>query len=153
MTTYLFHRAEGFYPIELENHAIARKNAECNPGTLKVDVAGTGEIVWRLPISGGPLTGAQMIAEERQRQIEVEKWSAEHDDNAHAAADLLSAGIAYAEAARHQALHGKRADMQHVRIMYWPWDKRWWKPCDPIRNLVKAGALIAAEIDRLQRAK
>jgi hypothetical protein len=34
----------------------------------------------------------------------------------------------------------------------WPWDPSWWKPSpDPIRNLVKAGALIAAEIDRLQR--
>ena len=38
-------------------------------------------------------------------------------------------------------------------IEYWPWDMKWWKPSDedPIRNLVKAGALIAAEIDRLQR--
>jgi hypothetical protein len=34
----------------------------------------------------------------------------------------------------------------------WPWDEKWWKPStNPIRNLVKAGALIAAEIDRLQR--
>jgi hypothetical protein len=33
----------------------------------------------------------------------------------------------------------------------WPWEKSWWKPsADPIRNLVKAGALIAAEIDRLR---
>jgi hypothetical protein len=36
----------------------------------------------------------------------------------------------------------------------WPWDWRFWKPSvDPIRDLVKAGALIAAEIDRLQRKK
>lgn len=36
----------------------------------------------------------------------------------------------------------------------WPWDENWWKPSlDPIRNLVKAGALLAAEIDRLQRSK
>jgi hypothetical protein len=36
--------------------------------------------------------------------------------------------------------------------IFWPWDQDWWKPSpDPIRNLVKAGALIAAEIDRLQR--
>lgn len=34
----------------------------------------------------------------------------------------------------------------------WPFDASWWKPSnDPIRNLIKAGALIAAEIDRLQR--
>lgn len=36
----------------------------------------------------------------------------------------------------------------------WPWHSSWWKPSDdPIRNLVKAGALIAAEIDRLQRQR
>lgn len=36
---------------------------------------------------------------------------------------------------------------------WWPWDESWWRPSDdPIRNLEKAGALIAAEIDRLQRA-
>jgi len=34
----------------------------------------------------------------------------------------------------------------------WPWDEEWWKPDnDAVRNLAKAGALIAAEIDRLQR--
>lgn len=31
-----------------------------------------------------------------------------------------------------------------------PWDAEWWKPsADPIRNLEKAGALLAAGIDRL----
>jgi hypothetical protein len=36
---------------------------------------------------------------------------------------------------------------------YWPWDREWWKPTpnNRIRELAKAGALIAAEIDRLQR--
>jgi len=39
-------------------------------------------------------------------------------------------------------------------IVTWPWEREAWKPSeDPIRNLVKAGALIAAEIDRLQRLK
>jgi hypothetical protein len=33
----------------------------------------------------------------------------------------------------------------------WPWDESWWKPGDRIRELAKAGALIAAEIDRLNR--
>ena len=35
----------------------------------------------------------------------------------------------------------------------WPWSDKWWKPKDKIRDLVRAGALIAAEIDRLQRLK
>jgi len=34
-----------------------------------------------------------------------------------------------------------------------PFDEEWWKPSpdDPVWQLVKAGALIAAEIDRLRR--
>ena len=34
----------------------------------------------------------------------------------------------------------------------WPWDAEWWKPTDRRRDLVKAGALILAEIERLDRA-
>jgi hypothetical protein len=41
--------------------------------------------------------------------------------------------------------------MDRVRRFYWPWEWSFWKPRDPVRNLVIAGALIAAEIDRLQR--
>lgn len=94
--------------------------------------------------------GTQLITEERERQIAVEKWTPEHDDDVHASGDILSAGIAYATAAQHQMMH-KNPDLDHVREMYWPWNKRWWKPTDRVRNLVKAGALIAAEIDRLNR--
>ncbi len=36
--------------------------------------------------------------------------------------------------------------------MYWPWATSWWKPTTKRRNLVKAGALILAEIERLDRA-
>ena len=33
---YLFHRKEGFYPLELSSDKEAVANAVCNPGTLKV---------------------------------------------------------------------------------------------------------------------
>lgn len=33
---YLFHRAEGFYPLDLGGDDEAMANAHCNPGTLKV---------------------------------------------------------------------------------------------------------------------
>lgn len=33
---YIFHRAEGFYPLSLGSDAEAVANAECNPGTIKV---------------------------------------------------------------------------------------------------------------------
>lgn len=34
----------------------------------------------------------------------------------------------------------------------WPWDWAWWKPKNPRRDLVRAAALIIAEIERLDRA-
>lgn len=34
----------------------------------------------------------------------------------------------------------------------WAWHSRWWKPKDRRCNLVRAGALIVAEIERLDRA-
>jgi hypothetical protein len=39
--------------------------------------------------------------------------------------------------------------------IFWPWDRAWWKPSpnNRIRDMEKAGALIAAEIDRLQRSQ
>jgi len=88
--------------------------------------------------------GVELIAAERQRQMEVEGWSPEHDDE-HEDGELLEAGISYAE---HVAVKGTWVPKT------WPFDEGWWKPSpNPIRNLVKAGALIAAEIDRLQRVE
>ncbi len=36
---------------------------------------------------------------------------------------------------------------------FWPWFAQWWKPGDRRRELVKAGALILADIERLDRVK
>ncbi len=33
----------------------------------------------------------------------------------------------------------------------WPWDEQWWKPSTARRDLIKAGALILAEIERIDR--
>ncbi len=95
-------------------------------------------------------TGIELIAIERKRGIEAEGWTAEHDDT-HTKGELLTAAIAYATAAQHQEIHGPRADMDFVRQMYWPFEASWWKPKDMEKNLIVAGALIAAEIDRIRR--
>ncbi len=42
---YVFHRAEGFYVLELKDDVDAIRNAECNPGTLKVTTK-SGDPVW-----------------------------------------------------------------------------------------------------------
>lgn len=88
--------------------------------------------------------GVDLIAQERQRQIEKEGWTAEHDKQ-HTADALAWAAISYSLPPY------CRGDIPEV----WPWDKQWWKPTpnDRIRELVKGGALIAAEIDRLQALK
>lgn len=99
--------------------------------------------------AGGEMNGIDLIATERQRQISDERWTPTHDD-IHVDAELAIAACCYANLARRQA-DGSEPPMGAPNA--WPWDYSWWKPTtEPIRNLVKAGALIAAEIDRLQRA-
>ena len=101
------------------------------------------------------MTGSQLIAKERQRQIEEEGFTPEHDDN-NALGQLGAAAVCYAYQA---TSHGNYRDAyRNSRTpLAWPCDKKWWKPsqgdtpADRIRDLTKAGALIAAEIDRLQR--
>lgn len=97
------------------------------------------------------MTGADMIASERKRQIEVEGWTAEHDAH-HDGHELALAAVAYTQEAIARCgnwVNFYRHD-SHNPPSEWPWAPEWWKPSDdPIRNLVKAGALIAAEIDRL----
>ena len=82
---------------------------------------------------------------ERVRQITAEGWTADHDD-AHSLGQMAGAALCYlAEDIPHWA-------RQQAHGCYWPWDAEWWKPGDHRRNLVKAGALILAEIERLDRA-
>lgn len=97
-------------------------------------------------------TGIELIAEERTRQVSKEGWTAGHDDH-HRLCELSGAAMCYIESAiflEDGIPHSTVCDTPDD----WPWDYEWWKPSDnPVRNLVKAGALIAAEIDRLQRQR
>lgn len=83
------------------------------------------------------------VLAERQRQQSVEGWTPEHDD-IHAGGQLADAAASYALYA-----HINAADFDIPDV--WPWDKQWWKPGSPRRNLVKSGALILAEIERIDR--
>jgi len=85
-------------------------------------------------------SGVELITAERERQISEEGWTAEHDAS-HSDGELGMAAICYVLGRGNATIEG---------TYVWPWENRWWKPSrDPVRNLVKAGALIAAEIDRL----
>lgn len=85
--------------------------------------------------------GAALIAVERGRQLVDEGWTADHDAG-HPAGQLATAGAMYALRA---FAHTEEDDDVPAR---WPWEAEAWKPGDRIRMLVKAGALIAAELDR-----
>lgn len=95
-------------------------------------------------------SGFELIVAERVRQLGCEGFTYEHDDQ-HTDCSIMLAAQAYVEAARRQVLGGDAVEVGQV-IRYWPWEAKWFKvDPDPMRNLAKAGALIAAEIDRLQR--
>lgn len=105
------------------------------------------------------LTGAELIAAERHRQIEVEGWTAEHDAGEHDDGQLAAAAETYLREARAPGTYTGPYNNRTMVVAcpdgvftnkpnIWPWDVRWWKPSTPLRMLVKAGALIAAEIDR-----
>jgi hypothetical protein len=107
------------------------------------------------------VSGSELIAAERKRQIEAEGWTPEHDDE-HAGGELAAAACCYATDPRIRAeimlTEDGQANVNQPGSGYDPrhWPPTWsgdWKPCpgDRVRELVKAGALIAAEIDRLQR--
>jgi hypothetical protein len=104
------------------------------------------------------------IAAERRRQVEAEGWTPEHDDQ-HGDGSMAVAAACYAmfasvsDAARAAttlpaSLTAKGADIPgwSAWLSIWPWDRSWWKPKDRRRDLVRAAALIVAEIERLDRA-
>ena len=87
-------------------------------------------------------TGAQLIADERKRQIEKEGWTLQHDSE-HDVMEFIRAAKAYL-----------MIDEDFItRDCMWPWTGGFFKPKDDIKDLVRAGALIAAAIDRLQKDK
>lgn len=92
--------------------------------------------------------GATMIGEERSRQVHAEGYTPEHDAE-HDDGELIRAAQAYLVTAYRQAAFIPQDGVPPQGKNLWPWSDGWKPSEDPIPNLVKAGALIAAEIDRL----
>lgn len=86
----------------------------------------------------------QDVIRERKRQIEVEGWSSDHDGAYHRGV-LSQAASCYAFYAYHEN------DFRSHPPSEWPWEAQWWKPKTPRQDLVRAAALIIAEIDLLDR--
>ncbi|MBY5256980.1 ead/Ea22-like family protein [Citrobacter amalonaticus] len=85
------------------------------------------------------------VIAERQRQQSVEGWTTEHDDQ-YEDGELIDAAACYAKDSSLWDCIGEPPSD-------WPWNDEWWKPSKSMRrNLIKAGALILAEIERRDRA-
>lgn len=119
-------------------------------------------------------SGAELIAEERQRQISQEGFDVAYDDDEyHQDGELAAAAVCYATPEPLYVLKNpdfvRHGEMPLIRDP-WPeaWDEDWDKRerdyrgrlvfdgrtrRSRIRDLAKAGALIAAEIDRLLRQR
>lgn len=94
------------------------------------------------------------VMNERDRQWNQEGWTPEHDDQ-HANGELALAAGSYCESAARPNLFRKVPGAAYTVPRLWPreWTLAWWKPKDPRADLVRAGALILAEIERLDRAE
>jgi hypothetical protein len=123
------------YPFEMTPEAVEALRAD----VAAVLVAAAGP----LRDQGAATGGAALIAAERRRQAEQEGWTPEHDASHHEG-ELARAAACYALAASAPFFANR------IERGLWPplWD---FKSADPVRMLAKAGALIAAEIDRLLR--
>ncbi|WP_407284569.1 ead/Ea22-like family protein [Raoultella ornithinolytica] len=94
------------------------------------------------------------VLAERKRQVSVEGWTPSHDDT-HKNNEMAFAAACYAfhAAAASWDLEdcGTEYD-SHPAPKNWPWEPEWWKPKSARADLVRAGALILAELERIDRA-
>lgn len=140
------------------------------PATYTPDAELLERVVTKLDLTAAPpkvegSAGARRIADERQRQVSVEGWTSHHDDE-HSLGEMALAAALYAT----PILLKSKEEYANCESYSdpWPWDDRYDKRptvdngnviapnetlpiSDRVRQLEKAGALIAAEIDRLLR--
>lgn len=111
------------------------------------------------------------IALERLRQQEAEGFTSDHDNEEHAAADLAMAGASYAISAASQlcfyaadaiqedaqtaldlqdaaAYVEEGGQLRELSENMWPWEDMY-KPKDVRRDLIRAAALIVAQIEQI----
>lgn len=108
-----------------------------------------------LPLPAGSTVALGAALAERVRQIEVEGWTTEHDDG-HTTGNLATAAGCYALVAGYPdasrvLFTGRNRDGEQRPWPNWPWNPKWWKPRSRRRDLVRAAAMILAEIERIDR--
>jgi hypothetical protein len=112
-------------------------------------------------ISRHTVVAVTELAGERAQQITEEGFAPEWDDRQDRPADLALAAAAYAafsameneDTREHhrQSLWGFVPGFTGIIGQLWPWPAQLFKPRDRRRELIKAGALIFAQLERLSR--
>ena len=114
-------------------------------------------------------SGTTLISEERNRQVVEKGYDWRRDADYHGEELALAAAV-YAIPLDWRGVKAGNQGHTNLQRILWPWEWKYFKPVytigknstvepigqsieDRIRELSKAGALIAAEIDRLQRLK
>ena len=103
-------------------------------------------LLWKIR-KGFKMKPIEALQAERLRQITEEGYDSAHDDE-RKRGELAIAAAAYASLA---AEGDKGTLARDVPPIEWPLDSEEWKPDSRRRMLVKAGALILAELARLDR--
>lgn len=85
------------------------------------------------------------VVNERHRQQLIEGWTTKHDDQYQFNELATAAGLYALNAHDISPAHFNSTPSQ------WPWNPEWWKPKSPRQDLVRAAALIIAEIERIDR--
>lgn len=104
------------------------------------------ELLEAADAGAGRNAAAKDVLTERSRQVKAEGWTPKHDDQ-YTEQQMPRAAATYVLACLPPYKD------QTPDSYAWPWDRSWWKPSTPRRNLVKAAALLLAEIERLDRAQ
>jgi hypothetical protein len=123
---------EGALRIVLDQHKVGRVDISLNARVCVLHSV--------LTRAAAPNCGVDLIAAERERQVSVKGWTAEHDDCHQDDEALLIAALHYID-------RGSGYNYG-LALPEWPWSDTAVKgEAGDIRCLVKAGALLAAEID------
>ncbi|AOJ10370.1 hypothetical protein WS71_24490 [Burkholderia mayonis] len=127
------------------NVDIGEHSSMNNPWSEAFDAISNAEVSAPADAGEAMTDAARDVLAERRRQVEAEGWTPQHDDE-HDMGEMAHVAAWY-------SIDPMMRDALDERgLGFWPWAQEWWKPTTPRRDLVKAGALILAEIERLDRA-
>lgn len=153
------HQVDSFNGFDIKTGVpMRRSDGKCRPAT-KRETDAYWQCIRTFCRHNSLGAGVDLIADERKRQIEKEGFTAEHDAN-HLCSELTDAAVMYAMRAYwKKRIHPMIVGTDEMPGIMWPFGIEFFKPSNEpwpdgrIKDLVKAGALIAAEIDRLLNIK